>query len=135
MEIEVLVFPRAYRKTPDLIKEDNLVYIYGRLNLREEEPKLIAEDIIPLEEVKAKFTKSVLIRMATMGLEQNMMKSLKRTIEKFKGATPVYIDLISPNGRKIRLSTDKELFVSPTDELIDEVEALVGSGCIKFLTK
>ncbi|MFC1570567.1 DNA polymerase III subunit alpha [Candidatus Omnitrophota bacterium] len=133
--IEVLVFPKAYRKAPDLIKEDGLVYIHGRLNMREEEPKLVAEDIIPLEKVKERFTKSVLITMSTSGLEEEMMKRIKSTIEKFSGKTPLYIDFISPEGRKIRLSTDKGLFVQPTDELIEEIESITGAGNVKFLTK
>ncbi len=133
--IEVLVFPKTYRKAPDLIKEDNLVYVHGRLNLREEETKIVAENIIPLEKVKEKFTKSVLIKMSTTGLEETMMKRIRGTITKFKGKTPVFIELISPEGRKIRLSTSDKLFVYPSDELIDEVETIVGSGNIKFLTR
>jgi len=133
--IEVLVFPKTYRKTMDLIKADNLVYVHGRLNMREEEPKIIAEDIIPLEKVKEKFTKAVLIKMSTVGLEENMMISIRSRIARFKGDTPVFIEFISPEGRKIRLSADKELFVRPTDDLIDVLEPLVGAGNIKFLTK
>ena len=133
--IEVLVFPSAYRKAPDLIKEDNLIYVHGRLNRREEEPKIVAEDIIPLEKVKERFTKSVLIKMSTTGLEEQMMERIKSTILKFKGQTPVFIDFISPEGRKIRLSTDKDLFVQPTDKLIEEIETITGTGNVKFLTK
>ncbi|MFH1552325.1 MAG: DNA polymerase III subunit alpha [Candidatus Omnitrophota bacterium] len=133
--VEVLVFPKTYRKAPELAKEDNMIYVHGRLNLREEEPKIVAEDIIPLEKVKEKFTKTVLIRISTIGLEEHMMRRIKRTIAKFKGQTPVFIDLISPEGRKVRLSTDKDLFVYPTDELIDGVEAIVGAGNVKFITR
>ncbi|MFH1395523.1 MAG: DNA polymerase III subunit alpha [Candidatus Omnitrophota bacterium] len=133
--IEVLVFPKAYRKAPELIKEDELVYIYGRLNLREEEPKIVAEDIIPLEKVKEKFTKSVLIRISTDIFEQDMMLNLKKVLKNYKGATSVFIDLIAPEGRTVRLSVDKDLFVSPQDELIENIESIVGTGNIKFLTR
>ncbi|MDP8298623.1 MAG: DNA polymerase III subunit alpha, partial [Candidatus Tantalella remota] len=133
--IEVLVFPKTYRKAPEIVKEDSLVYVHGRLNLREEEPKIIAEEIIQLESVKAKFTKAVLIKLTTTGLEETMMVKLRRVIKKFKGNTPVFIDFVSPEGRKIRLSADKDLFVYPNDELIDEIEGIVGIGNIKFLTK
>jgi DNA polymerase-3 subunit alpha len=133
--IEVLVFPKTYRKAPDLIKEDNLVYVHGRLNLREEEPKLVAEDIIPLEKVKERFTKSVLVRMSTAGLEESMMKRIKGKIRKFKGKIPLYIDLVSPEGRKVRLAADKELYVQPSTEMISELEDLVGAGNVKLLTK
>ena len=133
--IEVLVFPKAYRKAPDLIKEDGLVYIHGRLNLREEEPKLIAEDMIPLEKVKERFTKAVLVKIDTTGADQDQLIKVKVALSRYKGNIPVLVDLISPEGRKIRLAADKELSVSPTDELISGVEAIVGTGNIKFLTR
>jgi DNA polymerase-3 subunit alpha len=133
--VEVLVFPKTYRKDSELVKEDNLVYVHGRLNRREEEPKIVAEEIIPLEKVKEKFTKSVLIKTTTVGLEEQMMIRIKKTIRKFKGKTPVFIDFISPEGRKVRLSTDKELSVHPGDDLIDEMETIVGVGNVKFLTR
>ncbi|MFC1549087.1 DNA polymerase III subunit alpha [Candidatus Omnitrophota bacterium] len=133
--VEVLVFPKSYRKAPDLIKEDNLIYVHGRLNLREEEPKLVAEDIMLLEKVKERFTKSVLVKLSTTGLEENMMKRIKGQVRKFKGKIPLYIDLISPEGRKIRLSTDKDLSVQPSNELISQLEDIVGAGNVKFLTK
>jgi DNA polymerase-3 subunit alpha len=133
--IEVLVFPKTYRKAPELAKEDKLVYVHGRLNLREEEPKIVAEEIILLEKVKEKFTKAVLIKMSTTGLEEQMMTKVKRAIESFKGKTPVYIEFISPEGRKVRLSTNSDLYVHPTNELVDKVETIVGAGNVKFLTK
>jgi len=133
--MEVLVFPKTYRKAPELVKEDNLVFVHGRLNLREEEPKIVAEDIIALEKVKEKFTKAVLIRVSTTGFEESTMRRLKRSIEKFRGNIPVFIDLVSPEGRKVRLSTDKTFLVRPGDDLIDEVEDIAGSGNVKFLTR
>lgn len=133
--MEVLVFPRAYRKAPELINEDSMVYIHGRLNLREEEPKLIAEDIIPLEKVKGLFTKSVLIKLSTSGLHNNMMIEMKKVMQQFKGNVPVFIELISPEGRKIRMSTENGLAVHPSDELIEKLEAIAGTGSIKFLTR
>ncbi len=133
--LEVLVFPKAYRKAPELIKEDSMVYIHGRLNLREEEPKLIADDIIPLEKVKGLFTKSVLIKLTTSGLHNDIMLDIRMAIQQSKGNVPVFVELISPEGRKIRLSTDKKLGVYPTDELIEKLESIAGIGNVKFLTK
>ena len=133
--VEVLVFPTAYRKAPELVKEDSMVYVHGKLNMREEEPKIVAEDIMPLEKVKEKFTKSVLIKVTTRGLEENMMKRIKTSIKKYSGKTPVHIDFLSEEGRKIRMTVDKDFFVQPSDELLGEVEGLVGSGNIKFLTR
>ncbi len=133
--VEILVFPKTYSKVASLVKEDNTVYVEGRLNLREEEPKIVAENMIPLEQVKEMFTKSVLIKMNTLGLEENIMEKVRRVIMKHKGKVPVFIDLISPQGRKVRVSTNKELTVYPSDNMIEDLEGVVGRGNVKFVTK
>ncbi|MGD2279296.1 MAG: DNA polymerase III subunit alpha, partial [Candidatus Omnitrophota bacterium] len=133
--VGVLVFPSAYRKAPDLVKEDSLVYVRGRLNLREEEPKIVAEDIIPLEKVKEMFTKSVLLKLNATGLEKKTMERIKGVMVRHKGKIPVFVDIVSPEGRRVRLATDRELGVYPTDKLVGELEEIVGSGNIKFITK
>ncbi len=133
--VEVLVFPRAYQKSPGLIKEDAMVYVNGRLNLREEEPKIVAEDILPLEKVKEFFTKSIVVRLSTTGLEEQLMMRIRRIIHRHRGNIPVFIDLLSPERGKIRMSTDKTMSVVPTDVFFSDVEAVVGVGNVKFITK
>ncbi len=132
---EVLVFPKTYAVVSAMIEEDALVYIDGRLNLREETPKIIAESIIPLEKVKELFTKAVVVRLATIGLEKIMMSKVKNIIKKHSGKVPVYIDLLAPEGRKVRLSIEEKLTVTPKTEFLNDMEALVGSGNVKFVTK
>ncbi len=133
--VEVLVFPTAYRKVSELVKEDNLVFVRGRLNLREEEPKIVADDIILLEKVKEMFTKSVLVKLPADGVPQEMMLRVRNVIQKHRGKTPVFIDIMSPQGRKVRMSVDKELTVHPTDELLGDMEEVVGPGNIKFIAR
>lgn len=53
--IEVIVFPKIYNKYLQYLDEDNIVLIYGHLNMAEEEtPKVICNKIVPLSEMKAK---------------------------------------------------------------------------------
>lgn len=133
--VEVLVFPRTYRKAPELAREDQLIFIQGRLNRREEEPKIIAEELIPMDKVKEKFTKKVLIRIFSEDAVPDKIKSLKESMARYNGKTPVYIDVVSPEGRRVRLTTAKDLKVFPSDELVMDVEKVIGSGNIKFLTR
>lgn len=43
--IEVLVFPRTYEVTKDIIKPDQIIVLGGKLDTNEETPILIASDI------------------------------------------------------------------------------------------
>ena len=49
--VEVLVFPRAFAKISPHIQANTIVHIRGVLDLKEETPKIIAEDLFPFEEI------------------------------------------------------------------------------------
>ena len=50
--VEVIVFPKIYEKVYYDLVQDKVVYIRGRLSVQEDEDtKLIAEEILPIEEV------------------------------------------------------------------------------------
>ncbi|MBF0252369.1 MAG: DNA polymerase III subunit alpha [Candidatus Omnitrophica bacterium] len=132
---EVLVFPRTYQKCSEFVAEDMLVFIDGKLNLKEESPKIFAEDIILLEKVKEFYTKSVVLKLTTTGLSESLMKDIKTKISQHKGNVPIFVDLIAPEGRRVRLSMEGDMAVTPDDSLIDALEDLIGTGNVKFLTK
>ena len=132
--VETLVFPRTYQKFANLVRVDSMVFITGKINLREDEPKLIAEEIIPLEEVKSKFTKAVLIRLKTPGLEKPLLDNLKNILSRHHGKVPVFLSFQEPDGRRINMSAGRGCTVKMDDILLDEIENLCGTGSVGFKT-
>ena len=52
--VEVVVFPNVFEKFSDLVEEDRILAISGRINFKEGEvPKLLADQIVDLREMKA----------------------------------------------------------------------------------
>jgi DNA polymerase-3 subunit alpha len=50
---EVIVFPNVYERCRDVLFEDSVIAVRGRLNFKEGEvPKLLADNIVPLEEAE-----------------------------------------------------------------------------------
>ena len=132
--VEVLVFPRSYQKLANLIKVDSMVFITGRISLREDEPKLLADEVIPLEEVKTKFTKAILIRLSTPGLEKALLDNLKGILSKHRGKVPVLLSFQEASGKRISMSTGRNYAVKPDDGLFEEIENLCGTGSIGLKT-
>ncbi|OGW75893.1 MAG: DNA polymerase III subunit alpha [Omnitrophica bacterium RBG_13_46_9] len=132
--VETLVFPRSFQKFSNLIRVDSMVFISGKLNLREEEPKLIVDEIIPLEEVKSKFTKAVLIKLSTPGLEKSILDNLKNILSRHRGKTPVLFNFQEPNGKRVSISAGARFCVAPDNLLLKEIENLCGSGSVGFKT-
>ncbi len=47
---EVVVFPRTYESAAAYLEKDRAVYVRGRVQDVEEQPKVVAEEVLPLEE-------------------------------------------------------------------------------------
>ncbi|MBL7155658.1 MAG: DNA polymerase III subunit alpha [Candidatus Omnitrophica bacterium] len=132
--VETLIFPRVFQKFSSLVRVDSMVFITGRINLREEEPKLIADEIIPLEEVKSKFTKAIMIKLQTPGLGKTVLNDLKSVLSRHHGKIPVVLNFQEPTGKKISISAGKNYSVKLDDLLLKEIENLCGNGSIAFKT-
>lgn len=130
--VEVLVFPSTFQKVGGLIKEDAIIFVKGRISLREQDPKLIADDIIPLDEVKRRFTKFVSIHVRSAGLEKQTLDSIRGILTGYKGSIPVYITITTSDDHKIDIQACDDLRVEPSDDLIKELEELLGEGTVSL---
>ncbi|NQT07057.1 MAG: DNA polymerase III subunit alpha [Candidatus Omnitrophica bacterium] len=130
--IEVLVFPSIFQKVGGQIKDDAIVFIKGRASLREQDPKIIADDIIPLEEVKRKYTKAVSIKVVSAGLEKDTLDTVKKILSQYRGVTPVFLRIVTPDDKNIDIQTSDDLRVKPDDKLIHELEELLGEGTVSL---
>ena len=130
--VEALVFPTAYKNVSRFIQLNLVVFINGRLSLREERPKIIVEEIIPIEEARKKFTQSISINLLQTGMTDEMFGRLKDVFSKHQGDTPVYLNLATKTNGSCRIVVDRKLFVTPTNELAKDLEEVVDSKHIRF---
>lgn len=131
---EVLVFPNAYKTTERFIRKDAIVCIKGRVNLREERPKLVANDITPVEELQKRYTQAIVINLSTTGIDEKSLNLLKAILQSHPGTTPVYLNFKMADGKRVEVSVEEKLKVEPSDELAVEIERLLGGGTISFKT-
>ncbi len=130
--VEVLVFPATFSKSGGLIKQDAIVFVKGRVSLREEEPKIIANEIASLESVRTKYTKAILIELIMAGLEKNVLDNLKRVLSRYPGKVPVYLRFKKPDGKNVTLSVGDSFCVEPHEGLIRDIEKIFGRDVISF---
>ncbi len=125
--IEVLVFPSVYQKISKYLFVNNVVLLRGRLNLKENTPKIIADDLYPLDEVH-RLVSSVKINLADS--RDNLFDSLKKLLSSSPGLIPVYLHLNTPNKSRVQVLVGQELFIDPQEKLIQEIEDLLGQNSV-----
>ena len=124
--IEGLAFSDCYNKFSNLIQPDSMVMVIGKINTREGEgAKLIAEEFIPLQETRQKYTKSLYLSFDLEDTTDDILAEIKGLLNKHTGEVPVYISIkTGENSNYIMRS--KSIKVSPTLELVDSLRDRVG---------
>ncbi len=126
--VEVLIFPKVFSVCSKLVKMNSIVFIKGRINLRDKEPKIVAEEIISLSEVQKHYTNSVVINVFTTGLEEEMLLRVKKILDRHHGKVPVIFSFLSPNNQQVRLEVSPNYYTEPSQKLVAEIEAVLGEG-------
>ena len=128
--VEVLVFPAAFQRAARYIQPNTVVLVKGRLNRREDTPKIIANDLFPMDEVYKLIT-SVNINLS--GIRENLFESLKELLIHYPGRIPIYLHLDTTAKSRVHLVVGEGLYVLPSDNLIQEIESLLGEDRVSLV--
>lgn len=129
---ETVVFPSVYKTAGALIQKDALVFVRGKVDARDDVPKILADEIVPLDEVPKRFTRLIAINLKTAGLGPEVFKEVRRILTRHKGTTPVYVTLQDPKGRMTVIDSGEDLKVTISDSLFEELEHLLGENVVKI---
>lgn len=127
--VEVLVFPKVFPQVESVLRVDALALITGRVSVREENPKILADQVIPLEEAAARLTCGIRIRLRPE-LERRTLESLKQALKAHPGQTPVELSVGNGQSNAVRVAVGATLHVQPSQELIQDLIRLVGPDAI-----
>ncbi|MFA4932942.1 MAG: DNA polymerase III subunit alpha [Candidatus Omnitrophota bacterium] len=121
--VEVLVFPRAFAKIGCYIQPNSIVHIRGIVDLKEETPKIIVEDMFPFDEIYKLIT-AMSINLS--GIRENIFETLKTLLGDYRGNVPVYLRLDTPAKSRVQMIVGENLYVSPNEKLIQDLDELLG---------
>ena len=80
---EIVVFPELFATSIELLKKDACLFIQGKANAREDVAKILAEDIMPLEDVKKRRIDVITIDLRMAGLSMELLEQLKEILASF----------------------------------------------------
>jgi DNA polymerase-3 subunit alpha len=135
--IEALVFPRAFSRVSRYLIPNTIVQARGTLNLSEDTPKLIVEDLFPFEEIYKMITA---ISINLSGIKENIFESLKTLLSGYKGNVPIYLRLDTPAPGKqaaaksrVQMVVGESLYVAPSEKLIQELDEMLGEDRLSLV--
>ena len=119
--IEMVIFPETYRKYRNLIEEDNVVLVKGKLQVDENDVKLLTSEFIDIE--------SLNLKVLYLKTEYNRYNMLKSILQESLGDTPVVIYFADKN-KTVRL--DQKLWIKIDDKIINKLYNFLGKENVKL---
>ena len=128
--IETVVFSTLFAKTKHILNENAPHVIRGRLDINEQEAKIIADDIslledTPIPSVATPSNQKLYLKFA-LG-KDFLLPQVKDILAKHKGNVPVYIFI--EETRKTFVA-DADLSVSATGSCLAELKDFLGEECV-----
>jgi DNA polymerase-3 subunit alpha len=122
--IEVFVFPRTMTEVGYLLADDAVVCVKGRLDLRDDVPKLICSEV-KRPQLDLDGAEPLHVVLAPGALDDGRVARLRELLNERPGSSPVYLHV---GTKVVRLAQEFSVDASPG--LLAELRVLLGPACL-----
>jgi DNA polymerase-3 subunit alpha len=126
--IEVMVFPKTMQTYGELLTSDAIVTVRGRIDRREDTPKVMAMEITR-PEVHADKGPPVRLRVKSTALTDERVNRLREILAANPGESPVLLTLLGPD-KETDVRLGDEFRCDARNGLFAELRILFGADCI-----
>jgi DNA polymerase-3 subunit alpha len=126
--IEVLFFPATYQLYATSIAEDAIVVVKGRIDRRDDVPKLIAMDV-SVPDMSVSDGGPFVVSMPVTRCVPPVVEQLKEVLLTHPGNTEVHLRLRGAQRTTV-VRLDEKLRVSASPALLGDLKQLLGPACV-----
>jgi DNA polymerase III subunit alpha len=126
--IEVLFFPATYQACMHLVVEDAIVVARGRLDRREDVPKLVAMEL-KTADLPSGESGPFVVSLLEARCVAPVIDRLRDVLRTHPGPVEVHLRLLTGNRAKL-LKLDDKLRVRPSPSLVADLKQLLGPACV-----
>ncbi|GAA1042372.1 DNA polymerase III subunit alpha [Virgisporangium ochraceum] len=126
--VEALFFPNTYELVGQYIAEDAIVVVKGRVDRRDDQPRLMAMDLSIPDISAPDDHKPVVLALPPSRCTPPLVERLKEVLASHPGSAEVHLKLV--NGSRSTLLRLGPLRVNATPALMGDLKALLGPGSL-----
>ena len=112
--------------------KDAILFFKGNLDKKEQDPKLLVSEIIPITEVHKKLTRSIHLRLAAENAQEIVLKNIQTVLSQHPGGIPVYLEFMNEKTISSQLLVDRSLFVQPNATLVSSLQEMLGGEAVSL---
>ena len=126
---EVFIFSDLFNQVKDLIHENSMIFVTGKLSNRQSEYddviKIIADDVIDIKRVRNKLSRHINIKLSYDKANKETLSEIHRIAKSSKGHCRFILNIESSSGYMQRVVSN-DLNVSPNLEFIQQLRDILG---------
>ncbi len=133
--VEVLVFSRVYAECEDLLKKGLPILVHGSVRIEGDdslERKIVCDRVQLLTDARLEAVGRVVVHLKADEFSRDQAEELLGILKSHAGDCPTEVLLSIPLTGDANFSLPTHLAVKPTDDLLNDVEGLLGRGRISL---
>jgi DNA polymerase-3 subunit alpha len=125
--IEVVIFPDVFETHSALLKNDAPILVSGTLEVDEGGGKIICQKITSMDTVKQNAIKALEFPIDGHLVSKEKLEDIKDIMIGYPGDCSVIFRVKTDRGKDVIVEADRHYHVFPCNELIGEIESILGS--------
>ncbi|MDZ7374763.1 MAG: DNA polymerase III subunit alpha [candidate division KSB1 bacterium] len=124
---EVLVFSEPLERYRDLIREEAMILVRGKVSHREDQDaKIIAEEIMPLEQARERLAKRIRLTLDVRAIDEAQVETVCQLLAANSGGCAVVLELKNAGSNDFLLRSAR-FRVQPNYNLVQALRSLLGT--------
>lgn len=115
--VQILLLNDNYDKFINLLTPNAALLVTGEVNRSEDKPKIFPQEISPLQDAPALYTRQVHLRLQMAHLTPPDFDAARALVEAHPGKCPLFLCLKWPDGKVVFVETHKNYSVRPSAAL------------------
>ena len=124
--VEVMVFPKTMAEHGHKLADDSVVLVKGRLDTREDTPKLICMEVDVFDTSTVGEARPVRVRLPVERVDEGIIEELKALLAAHPGDSDVFLHL----GDRHVLRLPDDYTVDPASGVVAEIRVLLGAEAV-----
>ncbi len=135
-QTKLVMWTDQYARYKDDVVEDAILLFEGKLERREgaSESDVIVEKVMTIEQARSELTRGLVIRIPYSDDEAMLLKldGVANVLRRNKGSCPVYLSVRDIAGKAAQFKINSDFWINASTIHVDELELLLGPGCVLF---
>ncbi|NLF33127.1 MAG: DNA polymerase III subunit alpha [Planctomycetes bacterium] len=131
---DAVAFSDTFEQYGHLMRAEAMVFLRGTVDRRREEPSIIVEEVIPMDDAVERLTGRVELALDPILGDADRLRVLADTLVAARGSCPVHLTLAPPSAPQLRvqLRADEQWRVAPTRRLMQRLVSLLDERNVLF---